>query len=480
MAEDRKPGGFGKKPFKKSFGKKPFGDRGPRREGGSGPRREGGGFGGKRSFGDRGSRPGGFKKFGDRDRPSRDRQERPDADRPRTFPTPLPEGAPRPERDAGDRPFRKKPFGDRGGFGDRGPRREGGPRDRGGFGGRREGGFNKFGGGDRGDRRGGYGRSEGRDGNRDDRYRGMYGKPMSDEQREWKKKRSYRPDPGFVPDQGPEAPAHASDADTAADTAARPHLAENELRYHGKNACLALLKSRPQDIVRAYILREKAEELSSLIEFCAKNHLAYHLVGAGDLERLSDSIHHQGVVIIARAKRFFKEEIFFKELGAHRTLVVYLDGVANPHNLGAILRTAAHFGVKWVCVPKDEITKISPALYRTAEGGAETVNLVRVEDTEKFLDRLRGTGFQLYAFEPGEKAIPLFETRLNEKSVFVFGAEVEGLSGLVKTIVETKVTIPGTGNVESLNVSVAAAVAMAEFERQGQAPRAVRIVKSRS
>ncbi|MGZ3651785.1 MAG: TrmH family RNA methyltransferase [Bdellovibrionota bacterium] len=258
----------------------------------------------------------------------------------------------------------------------------------------------------------------------------------------------------------------------------RPHLGENELRYHGKNACLGLWKSRPDDIVRVYVLREKAAEFAPLIEYCAKNHKSYHLVGEDDLERLSDSTHAQGICMIARAKRFFGEEAFFRELGAHRTLVLYLDGVANPHNLGAIIRTAAHFGVKFVCVPKDEISKISPALYRTAEGGAELVNVVRIEDAEKFLDRLRSQGFQLYAFEAGPKSMSLFDTRLNEKSVFVFGAEVDGLSGLVRSVVESKVQIPGTGGVESLNVSVAAAVAMAEFEKQG-ITRTVRIVKKK-
>lgn len=454
-----------KKPFgeKKSFGKKPFGakkfgDRGPRREGS-------GGFGGKRSFGDRG---------------------------------------PRGESGGGRGPRRE------GGF-DRGPRRDGkfdrGPRREGGFGGKRsfgDRGPRADGGGSRGPRidadseqpqprrweegdsqrpfrKKPFGGGKGRFGDKparhdNSRFRGMYNGPATREDRERRQFRSYRPDPRAEKDLGPDAAPVMPDVDGGD----RPHLAENELRYHGKNACLALLKSRPDDIVRVYVLKELAEELNPLIEHCAKNRKAYHLVDAGDLERLTDSLHHQGVCVIARAKRFFKEEIFFRELGAHRTLVLYLDGVANPHNLGAIVRTAAHFGVKFVCVPKDEINKISPALYRTAEGGAEVVNLVRVEDTEKFLDRMRALGFQLYAFEAGEKTVPLFETRLNEKALFVFGAEVEGLSGLVKTIVETKVSVPGTGAVESLNVSVAAAVAMAEFERQGKTPRPVRIVKSKS
>jgi TrmH RNA methyltransferase len=471
MSDERKPGGgFGKKPFgKKPFGKKPFGggkkfgDRGPRSEGGDRPFR-------KKPWGDRGPRAEGGE---------------------RPFRKSFADRGPRPEGDRGDRPFRKKAFGDHGprpeggdrpfrkSFGDRGPRPEGDRGDRP-FRKKRfaEGEqFNR--GSDRAPREwGDKPRRDYNDRGDGNKFRGMYGRPDSGERREWREKRGYRPDPR--PERHSLPTPNDAPAAQEAESQERPHLGENELRYHGKNACLALLQKRSRDLIRAYILKEKAEEYAPLIEFCAKNQLAYHLVEERDLEKLSDSIHHQGVVVIAKMKRFFKEEFFFKELGAHRTLVIYLDGVANPHNLGAILRTAAHFGVKWVCVPADEITKISPALYRTAEGGAETVNLVRVEDAEKFLDRLQSAGFQLYAFEPAARAIPLFETRLNEKSVFVFGAEVEGLSGLVKTIVETKVTIPGTGEVESLNVSVAAAVAMAEFERQGITPRAVRIVKSKA
>lgn len=258
----------------------------------------------------------------------------------------------------------------------------------------------------------------------------------------------------------------------------RPHLGDDELRYLGKNACLALLAKRPEDIVRIYVLRELASEYKPLIEYCTTNRKSFHLVDAPDLERLTDSVHHQGIVVVARARQFVSEKRFFGELGAKRTLVLFLDGVGNPHNLGAILRTAAHFGVNFVCVPEEELSKISPAIYRTAEGAAEIVSIVRVEDSEKFLDQLQHSGFHLYAFEAANSQ-SVFETRLNEKSVFVFGAEVEGISGLVRSIVETRLSIPGTGAVESLNVSVAAAIAMAEFGKQGT-QKSVRIVKTKA
>jgi len=258
----------------------------------------------------------------------------------------------------------------------------------------------------------------------------------------------------------------------------RPHLGDDELRYLGKNACFALFKKRPEDIVRIYVLRELAADYKPLIEFCTTNRKSFHLVDAPDLERLTSSVHHQGICVVARARQFVSEKRFFGEIGSSRTLVLFLDGVGNPHNLGAILRTAAHFGVNFVAVPEEELSKISPAIYRTAEGAAEVVSIVRVEDTEKFLDHLQGVGFHLYAFEASNSQ-SLFETRLNEKSVFVFGAEVEGISGIVRAMVEARISIPGSGAVESLNVSVAAAIAMAEFGKQGS-QKSVRIVKSKA
>jgi TrmH RNA methyltransferase len=447
---DKKP--FGKKPYRTGGGfgdKKPFGDKkrfagpaaGPR---GAGPR-------GPRPDGDRPSRPRPFGDRPDRDRgPSRDfgdkgpRGPRPNSDRP--F-----ERGPRAD---GEGPSRPRPFGDRPDR-DRGPRRDFGDK------------------GPRGPRPDGDRPDRDRNSRKDTPFRGMYGGPKKEGEYP-RGDRPFRRGPARGADQESSGPRVRSPEDTE-----RRHLGEDELRYLGKNACLGLFKARPDDIVRVYVLRSLAEEFTAVIEYCGKNHLSYHLVEEEDLERLTDSVHHQGICIVARMKRFFPEEAFFRELGAHRTLVLYLDGVANPHNLGAIVRTAAHFGVKFVCVPKDEINKLSPALYRTAEGGAEAVNVVRIEEPEKFFDRLTHQGFHLYAFEAGKKSMSLFDTRLNEKSVFVFGAEVEGLSGLVKSLVESKVKIPGTGEVESLNVSVAAAVAIAEFEKQGLT-RSVRIVKKKS
>jgi len=233
---------------------------------------------------------------------------------------------------------------------------------------------------------------------------------------------------------------------------------------------------RPAEIIRVYVLKDKADDFSALIDFCAKNRKSYHLVGEGDLERLTDTKHHDGICMVAKERPTLRGNEFLREISGGRTLVLYLDGVGNPHNLGAILRTAAHFGIRYVAGPAQSLPRISPSANRTSEGGAEHVTLVRVEDPERFFLQLKDKGFQAYAFDLDETAVSLFETRMAERAVFILGAEVTGVTDSLRRLADVTVKIPGTGAVESLNVSVASALAMAEFQRQGT-QKTVRIVK---
>lgn len=259
----------------------------------------------------------------------------------------------------------------------------------------------------------------------------------------------------------------------------RPHLSKDEHRYYGKNACLALWKNRPQDLIRVYVRSDLEQEFKELLQDCAKTRKSFHLVREQDLEKLTDTVHHQGICVVAKERKILNEGDFFRQLKRDENLLLYLDGVSNPHNLGAILRTAAHFGLNYVLIPKGSVVRLAPSANRTSEGGGEFVTLVNVENVQKFFDRLRNESFQVYGFEPSEKSTPLFETRLGEKAVLIMGAEVEGISPLVRSQMHASIRIPGTGAIESLNVSVAAALAMAEFRRQKQ-ERQVRIVKKPS
>ncbi|MCO5143082.1 MAG: RNA methyltransferase [Oligoflexia bacterium] len=250
------------------------------------------------------------------------------------------------------------------------------------------------------------------------------------------------------------------------DAKQRPHLAKDEQKYSGTNACIALFKNRPDDIVRAYIHKDLQEKYSELIIFCAKKRKSYHIVTDKDLEKLTESTHHQGICLVAQKKLHLSQRRFFSSLSNSQNLILYLDGVTNPHNFGAIIRSAAHFGVDYVIGDETNFPTISASAYRTSEGAYENVKTVALDDPDKAISQLKKLGFIVYGLDVDKEAKSIFDTRLSQRSVFVLGSETIGLSSAMGRILDTKLHIPGSGHIESLNVSVSAAVTMAEFCRQ--------------
>ena len=197
----------------------------------------------------------------------------------------------------------------------------------------------------------------------------------------------------------------------------------------------------------------------------------YQVVGADSLERLTKSVHHEGVAILAKqAGRWDLAALLAAIAAPGRDPLLYLDGVQNPHNLGSILRTAAHFGVGAIVGRDGDLPPLSPAAVRVAEGAAEHVPVCDLADPEADLGRLKKAGYRIVvtSSHAGE---PLFSARLAGRVVLVLGSEGEGVSKPIDAMADLRVRIPGTGAVESLNVSVACGVVLAEVWRQGAASR---------
>lgn len=245
----------------------------------------------------------------------------------------------------------------------------------------------------------------------------------------------------------------------------RASLQRKELKYYGTAACLALWQRRPDDVIRIYLQTDLVEHFKSMLKWAAARRLAYHIVEADDLERLTESVHHQGICILARDA----PEFSFKQLNEYcesrtRVALIYLDGVSNPHNLGAILRVAAHFGIDHVLAPRGS-ARVSPSACRVAEGGAEYVHMIYLDDPRMDLIELRKLGFGLIGADTrgGES---IFTTSLSTRTVLLMGGEEHGLSPMVRSLADKIVSICGTGRVESLNVAAASAILAAEYARQ--------------
>ena len=191
------------------------------------------------------------------------------------------------------------------------------------------------------------------------------------------------------------------------------------------------------------------------------------MVQAEDLERLTESIHHQGVCVLAREPEPCRYADLLEAIRgeAAPTMIAYLDGVENPHNLGAILRTCAHFGIRHVLGAQERLPRLSPSACRVAEGGAEEVALIPLDQPHKALKQLQRLGYTLVG-TAAHQGGSLYKHHFGERTVLIMGAESSGVSEPVFDAADILLRIPGTGTVDSLNVSVAFAVVAAEHYRQ--------------
>jgi RNA methyltransferase, TrmH family len=244
-----------------------------------------------------------------------------------------------------------------------------------------------------------------------------------------------------------------------------PPRAPAEQRLYGLNACLAMFAARPESLRKVWLLDSRIPKLKAVLAFCVKNRLGYTLVEAADLERLSGSAHHEGVVFGALPATEQALPGWLQALPRGPSVAIWLDGVGNPHNLGAILRSAAHFRVSGVLLPKDSTLALSGAAARVAEGGAEHVAMVRLGRSEGAIEQLQSAGFVLAStVVRGGKS--LYSTALPARMVLLMGAEQTGVDAALTQASGLKLGIPGSGKVESLNVASATSVILGEWWRQ--------------
>ena len=226
----------------------------------------------------------------------------------------------------------------------------------------------------------------------------------------------------------------------------------------------AVFAHRPEAIRKLYLIESRIPQLQPLLAWCVQNRIGYRVVEEADLGKLAASSHHEGIVADVLRVEPLSLLAWLGSLPPGPVLALWLDGVGNPHNFGAILRSAAHFGVSAILQSQESTLAVSGAAARVAEGGAENVPLVRMGEREAALSQLRGAGFQLAAtiVRGGED---LFATPLPQRLVYVMGAEGEGMDPQLAAACDLRLSIPGSGAVESLNVAAATAVFLAEWQR---------------
>ncbi|HRP68161.1 MAG TPA: RNA methyltransferase [Turneriella sp.] len=239
-------------------------------------------------------------------------------------------------------------------------------------------------------------------------------------------------------------------------------MSENLLTVCGFSSVKAIAQHTPERIQRLFFDEASAPLFAQTCKYLAETHKIYRMVTTDELKRIAVTAHHQGVAAVITKTKPKKLDIL-----NHHTLCLH--NVENPHNVGAILRTAAFFGVERICVSRSTyVAAETAAAWRVAEGGLTHVKLWVYDNDEEFFTWAKEKNYRaLAAVKPTAKTQRTLEEFLRDKKtsplVVCLGNEEEGLPSLFVAQCHGHFSIRGSGRIESLNVSVTAALCLDRF-----------------
>ncbi|WP_416884851.1 23S rRNA (guanosine(2251)-2'-O)-methyltransferase RlmB [Marinospirillum sp.] len=243
----------------------------------------------------------------------------------------------------------------------------------------------------------------------------------------------------------------------------------DQVKLVGFHAVTSVLKHRPQAVMSLQVQEERADQrMQDLIHLAQQQGVALHKIGRADLDAQADE-QHQGVVAWVQPRQAGSEADLERLLetltGSATALFLVLDGVTDPHNLGACLRTAEAAGVQAIITPKDRSATLNAAARKVASGAAEILPLIQVTNLARALRTLKDYGVWVVG-TAGEAEDLIYQADLTRSTALVMGAEGKGMRRLTREQCDQLVRLPMAGDVSSLNVSVAAGVALYEAVRQ--------------
>ena len=211
-------------------------------------------------------------------------------------------------------------------------------------------------------------------------------------------------------------------------------------------------------IYRAYIIKQNSKIVDEIINKLKKANVEINFVDKRFFDKID--MNHQGVMV--EAEPFNYKDL--SDLSSYQRLII-LDQIEDPHNLGAIIRSAESFGFDGVIIPERRSASVSPIVYKTSAGAINNINVIMVKNINRAIEEIKEAGPRVYGLA-GEASSPIDKTDLKGKVCLVVGNEGKGLSRLVRENCDILINIPMKGFVNSLNASVASAIAMYEVLRQ--------------
>ncbi len=236
----------------------------------------------------------------------------------------------------------------------------------------------------------------------------------------------------------------------------------------GIHTVLSLLQKQPERVFRLCIHEERHDKKMEMIVKLAKQHdINIDYASRQELDNMTQTANHQGVVAFCTKAHVYSESDLPSLLKSVEgaPFVLILDGVQDPHNLGACFRSADAAGVHVIIAPKDKSVGLTPVVSKVASGATETVPFIQVTNLVRALEMLKELGIWIYG-AAAEATETLYQTDLSGPVAIALGAEGAGLRRLTREHCDVLLQIPMRGSVSSLNVSVATGVFLFEVVRQ--------------
>ena len=236
------------------------------------------------------------------------------------------------------------------------------------------------------------------------------------------------------------------------------------MQIEGRNAVLEALKNG-REIDYIYIKKGENEgSINKIIGKAKDMKIMIKVVDKNKLDEMSESKNHQGIIAVANEYRYFELEEILEQTREKAGFFLILDEIEDPHNLGAIIRSAEASGVDAIIIPKRRACQVNATVEKTAAGATSHIKIVRVTNLAQTIEKLKELGIWIYSVDMD--GADYTKTDLKGKIALVIGNEGKGISRLVKEKSDFTVSIPMKGHINSLNASVAASILMFEAVRQ--------------
>ncbi|MFW8628723.1 23S rRNA (guanosine(2251)-2'-O)-methyltransferase RlmB [Vibrio natriegens] len=236
---------------------------------------------------------------------------------------------------------------------------------------------------------------------------------------------------------------------------------------YGIHAVKAVLEREPERFIEAYVLKGRQDDrLMPILNDLQVCGVSIQQMTRKTLDDKAQGANHQGIIARVKAAKQLNENDIDAILAQHESpLLLVLDGVTDPHNLGACLRNADAAGVAAIIVPKDRSAPMNATVSKVACGAAEVVPLIRVTNLARTMRTLQEQGIW-FVGTAGEATHDIYQAKLTGPLAIVMGAEGDGMRRLTRETCDDLIKIPMAGSVSSLNVSVASGICLFEAVRQ--------------